>query len=257
MHHGFSKRQSRDNTVQIGERAKIVYNKPSHTRDPVCCNCTCISSDIYEACSNNPSHNIVQSPELFPAYSTAAEENMNQVFEDQALPTDNVETGNAISNELDLNPVSEDQIEKVAEFEVENITVSESAELAEENSHNPVLEEANHWETAAAENYENNSENYVRDCYLQALGLLRELEVEETMKPGSHSTIVFDPCENTSLEVLANTEIINRIEELEDRILRLESKILKLEEINSKQKSRDILPLSGSMVIESCSRCNG
>ncbi|MDD3269869.1 MAG: hypothetical protein PHX14_11150 [Syntrophomonadaceae bacterium] len=183
---------------------------------------------------------------------------MNQVFEDQTLPTDNVETGNAISNEFDLNPVSEDQIEKVAEFEVENITVSESAELAEESSYNPVLEEASHQETAVAyEISENNLEDNARDCYLQALDLLRELEVEETMKPGSQSTIVFAPCENTSLEVLANTEIINRIEELGDRILLLESKILKLEEINSKQKSQDILPLNGSMVIESCSRCNG
>lgn len=253
---GFSKWQSPDSTVQIGETSKITFNKPSHARDPICCNCACVSSEIHESCSNNLKYNIAHSMEQSPVYWAQNEEGPNPVLKAHILPTDNIETADTKISEFDPSPLYEEQYEKRSESGFENTQACEFIEIAEEGTYPPVLEKDPHWESAAAfATYENNFDDSAGDFYLQAFGIIRELEVEETMESRTQSTILFDPCENTNLELLANTEMQNRINSLEERILRLENEISKLEEINKNLKSRDIIPLHGSMAIEPCCGC--
>ncbi len=253
---GFDKLQSQNNSVEAVDTSTINIIKPGHTRDPVCCNCACISSDVYEACSNNLNYNISGTLGQPSEYVPQDGKGIHFLLKANGLQSHSIETLNTETWKLSPTPVYEEQYVKGSD-EAENITVCESVKTAKENIVIPVWEQEPYWESAASfETHDNSFDVDARDLYLQALDLLRELEVEEKMKPGSQSTIVFDPCENTNQEVQAKTEMQNRIQALEERILRLESEILKLEEINKKLKSRDIIPLNGSMATETCCGCS-
>lgn len=248
---GFDKLQSQNNTVEAVDTSTINIIKPGHTRDPVCCNCACISNDFYEACSNNIKYNTSVTFGQTLVNAPQSSKGKHSLIKGDELQIDS-EMVNIAPEELNLIPVYENQYEIDLEFDFENTALNESIEIAEESSKTPVLEEDPHLEPSVAlKTYENSSEDTVSNSYLQAPGKPDKLEVEEIMEPRTQSTIVFDPCENTN-----NTDMQNRIKDLEERIARLENEILKLEEINKKLKSRDVIPLNGSMATEPCCGCS-